>query len=345
LTGPNGVNIISLKMTFLQTEIKRYKEEFDSLFLSYIPKKPLTLWQPVIYHFKTGGKRWRPFLIRTVGKIYRISKSICEPLEVIVELTHNWTLIHDDIEDGDILRRGKETLWKKFGSDYGINCGDAMFALSFGILKKGERVLGKENTLFLLRSLSETLLGLAEGQNLEFDFRKKKKNIEFADYMKMVKKKTALLPKFGVIGIAKIGSVPKKEIEALGDFCDNIFPAFQIRDDILNLVGKKEYGKEIGGDIKEGKRTIPLWHLLKNVSQKERKEVSKIILKGREKITKEEVKYVIRLMKENGSIEFALSLSEKLVKKAKKALFCLPSHPQKKILEELSDWLSKERIY
>lgn len=332
-------------MVFLREEIRKYKKEFDPLFLSYIPKEPLTLWRPVIYHFKTGGKRWRPFLIRTIGKIYKIPQSACELLEVIVELTHNWTLIHDDIEDGDISRRGKETLWKKFGIDYGINCGDAMFALSFRLLEKGEKIWGRENTLFLLETLSKTLLNLAEGQNLEFDFRKMKKNIRFKDYMKMIAKKTAMLPKFGVLGIAKIGDVPAKDREALGYFCDNIFPAFQIKDDILNLIGRKEYGKERGGDIKEGKRTIPLWHLLENVSRKDRKEILEIVLKDREKTTREEVKYVIGLMKKKGSIEFALSVIENLVKNSKKAVVRLPKRPEKKILEELSDWLAKERTY
>ena len=305
----------------------------------------MTLWQPVIYHFKSDGKRWRPYLVRVIGKLYQVPEAACELLEVIVELTHNWTLIHDDIEDGDILRRGKLTVWKKFGLDYGINCGDAMFALSFKILENGEKIWGKKNTLFLLKSLSETLIGLSEGQNLEFDFRKKKNNIKISDYMRVVKRKTTLLPKFGVIGIAKIAGASKKETKALEKFCDNIFPAFQIKDDILNLIGKREYGKEIGSDIKEGKRTVPLIYLLNKVSQKEKKEILRIILKERKKTTKKEVEKVIKLMKKTNSFEYSLSFIEKLIEKGKKSLPLLPGFPERQILQELSDWLAQGRIY
>lgn len=326
-------------------KLKKYKKNFDPIFLKYIPKTPQSLWQPVFYHFKAGGKRWRPFLVRLVAELYKVPLFISEPLEVIVELTHNWTLIHDDIEDEGFFRRGKITVWRKFGLDYGVNSGDAIFALSFKILREGERVWGKENTLFLLERLSETLLGMAEGQNLEFDFRKKKGNIKISEYIEMVKKKTSLLPKFGLLGIAKIAKIAQKEIKALENFCDNIFPAFQIRDDILNLIGKKEYGKEIGGDIKEGKRTIPIIHLLNNISQKEKKEVLKILLKRKEETKKKEVKKIINLMKKKGSLEFADLFSQKLLKKGKESLSSFSNLPEKKILEKISDWLVKARRF
>lgn len=328
-----------------QKKLKDYKKKFDSLFLKNIPRKPFTLWRPVIYHFKTGGKRWRPFLVRQVAKLYKISPFVSEPLEVVVELTHNWTLIHDDIEDGDILRRGKSTCWKKFGLDYGINCGDAMFALSFEILNKNRKIWSEKNTLFLFENLAATLKGLAEGQNLEFDFRKTKGNIEISDYMGMVKKKTSLLPKFGVTSITKIAKVPQSQIKALEKFCDFIFPAFQIKDDILNLTAKKDYGKEIGGDIKEGKRTILVIHLLNHLPKKEKNRVLKILLKRGEKVTKKEVQKIINLMKKKGSIEFTSSFAQRLIEKAKKPLFLLPNLPERKILQDIIDWLAKERTY
>ena len=130
--------LTSTMISFLK-ELEKYKKKFDPLFLNYIPKTPKTLWQPVVYHFKSGGKRWRPYLVRLTGKLYKVPTSLCQLLEIIVELTHNWTLIHDDIEDGDLLRRGQATVWKKFGLDYGINSGDIMFALSLKILKEGEK--------------------------------------------------------------------------------------------------------------------------------------------------------------------------------------------------------------
>lgn len=328
-----------------QKTLHDYKKKFDPLFLKRIPRKPPTLWRPVIYHFKTGGKRWRPFLVRQVAKLYKIPPFVSLPLEVVVELTHNWTLIHDDIEDGDILRRGKLTCWKKYGLDYGINCGDVMFALSFNILNKNKKTWGEKNTFFLLENLSKTLLGLAEGQNLEFDFRKKKGNIKISDYLEMVKKKTALLPKFGLLAIAKIAKASQKEMKALERFCNFIFPAFQIKDDILNLTAKKEYGKEIGGDIREGKRTILTIHLLNNVSKKEKKAILEILLKERAKVTKNEIKKIINLMKEKGSIEFAKLFAQRLIKEAKKSLDILPKRPEKEILQDVTEWLAKERIY
>jgi len=298
----------------------------------------------VIYHFQTGGKRWRPFLVRQIAKIYHFPPSSTQSLEVVVELTHNWTLIHDDIEDKDSFRHGKETVWKKFGIDRALNSGDAMIALSFKIISKEKKWIEKEK-IFLSESLSETIENLCGGQDMEFAFRKKKGNIKISDYMEMVERKTAVLPKFGVLGVTKLGKANKKEIEALENFCDNLFPAFQIKDDILNLTGGEEYGKEIGGDIKEGKRTIPIIHLLNHSSKKEKKEILSVLLKDREKTTKEEVKKVISLMKKYGSIDFAVAFNKKLIKEAKKSLSFLPEVPEKKLLEEITDWLAEERAF
>lgn len=329
------------EMSNLEKSLKNYKRTFDPLFLNYIPENPKTLWQPVIYHFKTGGKRWRPFLVRQTAKIYSLS-SPAQSLEVVVELTHNWTLIHDDIEDKDSFRHNKETVWKKFGIDRALNSGDAMIAFSFQILNK-EKKWNEKEKIFLSTALAETIENLCEGQDMEFTFRKKKGNIEINDYMAMVERKTAALPKFGVFGVAKLGGANKKEIKALENFCNNLFPAFQIRDDILNLTGKEEYGKEIGGDIKEGKRTIPLIHLLNHSSKKEKKEILNILLKEREETTREEVEKVISLMKRYGSIDFAINFNKKLIQKAKESLFFLPNTKEKETLKELVSWLAKER--
>jgi geranylgeranyl diphosphate synthase type I len=335
----------SISYRKLKDKLQEYKKNFDPLFLKSIPRTPKTLWQPVLYHFQAGGKRWRPFLIRTVGKIYQLPLSATEPLEIVAELTHNWTLIHDDIEDRDALRRGRETVWKKFGIEYGINSGDAMIALSFRILRSGEKKWEKEDTLFLMEELARTIESLCEGQDLEFDFRRREGNIEISDYKKMAKRKTVLLPKFGVLGVARLGRANRKEIESLEKFCDFIFLSFQIKDDLLNLISEEGYGKEIGGDIKEGKRTIPIIHLLNNASKRERREILEILLKPRENTKKREVKKVIKLMKKYGSVEFTTLFVKKLIAKAKQSLSSFPISPEKRILEGISNWLGEERIF
>jgi len=331
--------------SLFQKELSRYKKKFDSLFLGYIPKTPKSLWQPVIYHFKSGGKRWRPFLVRVIAKMYRVPSLESLPLEAIVELTHNWTLIHDDIEDGDTLRRGSPTVWKKFGIDYGVNSGDAMFALSFKILKDSEKKWGRKNTLYVLEKFVEMLNLLTEGQNLEFDFRRKIGNIKTSDYLTMIKKKTAALPKFGLISIAKLGGARERAIKSLEVFCDNIFPAFQIRDDVLNLIGGKDCGEEVGGDIKEGKRTLPILHLMNNVSLRERNSLLKTLTKGRNRVASGEVKRVVGLMEEKKSIKYTFSFIEKLVIKGKEALFNIVPSRGRVILEEIASWLSQKRDF
>jgi geranylgeranyl pyrophosphate synthase len=329
-------------MSNLKKSLIDYKRVFNPLFLKYIPKSPKTLWQPVLYHFKTGGKRWRPFLVNLIGKIYHLSTSSTQTLEVVVELTHNWTLIHDDIEDKDVFRRGQETVWKKFGVDRAINSGDAMIALSFKILSQEKKWTNDERKVLLI-DLAQTIEELCQGQDLEFNFRRKKGNIKISDYMEMVKRKTAVLPKFGILEVAKLGKANKKEIKALEKFCDNLFPAFQIKDDILNLIAKEDYGKEIGGDIKEGKRTIPTIHLLNHASKKEKKEILNILLKKRENTTREEVKKVINLMKKYSSIDFAVAFNKKLIKGAKEVLSFLSEASEKKLLGEITGWLAEER--
>lgn len=328
----------------LVKSLTKYKRVFDPLFLKFIPSSPKTLWQPVKYHFQTGGKRWRPFLVHQIAKIYHLSSSSIQPLEVVLELTHNWTLIHDDIEDQDSFRRDKETVWKKFGVDRAINSGDAMIALSFQIIEQ-EKKWQKDEKNFLSNTLSKTIISLCEGQDMEFTFRKKEGNIKISDYMSMVQRKTAILPKFGVLGVAKLANAKQNEIEALSKFCDNLFPAFQIRDDILNLTAKKDYGKEIGGDIKEGKRTIPVIHLLNHSSKKEQKEILNILLKERERTTKKEVEKVISLMRKHGSIDFTLLFVKNLIKEAKNALSSFRPTEDKKILEAMIDWLAQERTF
>jgi geranylgeranyl diphosphate synthase type II len=160
-----------------------------------------------------------------------------------------------------------------------------------------------------------------EGQTMELDWVENNKwNVSERDYFTMVTKKTAwytcIVP-MRVGGL--IAGAPKKELNAMIEFGTALGRAFQIQDDVLNLVAKKkDYGKEIAGDIWEGKRTLILIHLLENCSKQEKKKVLKVMGKDRQEKTREEVKYVLGLMKKHGSIEYAKARSLKEASKAKR---------------------------
>jgi geranylgeranyl pyrophosphate synthase len=307
-----------------------------------IPEDSLkNLYDAMHYAFGSGGKRLRPILCLTVCKSLGADVKTALPFATAIELIHNFTLVHDDIEDGDVIRRNTQTIWKKYGIAHGINIGDGMIFKAYESLLNSTQYLPQEKVLQLSNLVTHTVIKIIEGQCMEFNFRSKD-DVSIEEYMEMVWRKAGILFSAALSGGATIANASNEVKQALEEYGKKIGPAFQIRDDVLNLVGeKKKYGKEIGGDIKEGKRTIIIIHCLKNCEAQEQKNILKILNKGRDNVSDADVEFVISTVKKYNSIEFAQKEAENLADQAKRALRKIDNKELTAALTELADFISK----
>lgn len=226
------------------------------------------------------GKALRPALcIATCralgGKLESVLRSAA-----VLELYHNAFLIHDDIEDESLIRRGSPTLQRQHGVPVAVNVGDAMLALTLKPLLENIGVIGLGPALRTLQAVSQMVEESVHGQAMELDWvRRSVWDVEEDDYVRMVVLKTgwySFITPMIIGGIA--ARLEQDRLDQLAEFARLLSVAFQIHDDILNLEGDEgAYGKEIGGDLWEGKRTLVLLHMMRNAGESERAEVRRIL--------------------------------------------------------------------
>jgi geranylgeranyl diphosphate synthase type II len=250
-------------------------------------KEPLRLYKPLEYMLSIGGKRLRPRFCITTYNLFndKIDKSIILPA-LSLEVFHSFTLIHDDIMDKADLRRGQKTVYKKWNSDIAILSGDAMCIASYSLLANAP--WGKLHSA--LELFSQTAMQVCEGQQYDMDF-EFMSSIKMEDYMKMIGLKTGVL----IACSAKLGALlagaPAHICNGLYKFGYQLGLAFQIQDDYLDSFGdEKIFGKKIGGDILNNKKTWLLINSCNVANQKQKKELHKLLAMnesmGKEKIVK-----------------------------------------------------------
>jgi geranylgeranyl diphosphate synthase type II len=209
------------------------------------------------------------------GKLEAVLRSAA-----VLELYHNAFLIHDDVEDQSVMRRGRPTLHRLHGVPVAVNVGDAMLCLSLQPLLENMSEIGLGPSLRILKAVSRMTRESVEGQALELDWVKRRAwDVTDDDYVRMVEQKTAwysFITPLVVGGIA--AGADSSCLDALTEFGRRLGVAFQIQDDVLSLRGQPEaFGKEIGGDLWEGKRTLMLLHMMRCASAVERQEVEEIL--------------------------------------------------------------------
>lgn len=215
-------------------------------------KKPASLYEPASYIIESKGKRLRPLLVILSAKAAGGKNVNLKNAAVAVELLHNFTLVHDDIMDNADKRRGKPTLHKKYDLNTAILAGDVLLAVAYEYLLKDCNGNAKQ----VLASFTKGLVEVCEGQSLDKEF-ETTENVSINDYISMIEKKTAAMAKMCCEIGALLGGGRKKEISALAGFGKNIGIAFQIQDDLLDIMAlESEFGKVIGGDLIEGKKTF-----------------------------------------------------------------------------------------
>jgi len=286
-----------------------------------------------------GGKRLRPVLAMIVADAVAGKGKLTIPLGVALEITHNFTLIHDDLMDKSSIRRGVQTVHKKFGDATAINAGDALFARAFEILAdiKGDAAQFKE----LMVEFALMVRGIAEGQQMDMEFEKRGEVTE-EEYLLMIEKKTALMFQTAAKGGAMVAGGTPGQVEAMSEYGRLLGLGFQIWDDLLDLKGdEKKTGKPVGGDIKNGKRTLIAVHALENLKGKPRKRFLEIF--GNQKATKNEVAEAIAILEKAGSIKHAEELALEYAERAREKLMVLPESKERDILESLVDYMT-ERV-
>jgi geranylgeranyl diphosphate synthase type I len=299
-------------------------------------KEPQAVYGVIWDLLARGGKRFRPVMcMLSCEAVGGDSKKLLQ-IAASIEMFHNFTLSHDDIEDNSEMRRGKPCLHKIYGVPLAINAGDGLFAMVWETSLLLD--MPPKKIVEAQRILADAFRRVLEGQGMEIEWYKNNKwDITEEDYSNMVAGKTGALIAASCDVGAFLGGGKKRPRRALREFGNAVGIAFQIQDDILNIVGKEEtYGKEIGGDISEGKRTLMVIHTLGKASPEDKKKLISIL----DERTKDQskVKEAIEVLKKYNSHEYARKQAEKIVAKAKKGLGKLPQSEAKERLLQLADF-------
>jgi geranylgeranyl diphosphate synthase type II len=237
--------------------VQAYQELFSTHLSSLgFEKEPIGLYEPISYILQLGGKRMRPVLALMACEVAGKDPISALGAATAVELFHNFTLLHDDIMDEATLRRGQQTVHQKWDVNTGILSGDALLVTAY------QQLNSYDDALFsvLTKLLSETALLVCEGQQYDVDF-ETRDNVSMDEYIHMIRLKTAVLLGCALRMGALVGQASVDIADRLYDFGVNLGIAFQLQDDLLDAFGDpKTFGKKVGGDIIENKKTI-LYHL------------------------------------------------------------------------------------
>jgi len=332
--------------------------------VSGIRIKPPVIETGTMSYVKHGGKRLRPSVLMLSCMAVGGSKEMALPAAAAVELFHTWTLVHDDIIDNDNLRRGKETVHitagkygekqlnldpvvaKKYGIDSAILTGDVQHGWSVSLLSDNLPKAGVRHdvALHLITLLQVNVLRtLVEGEMLDVEFGLCSDVQKLSDdqILDMLWKKTGILYEYCGIAGALIGKnilEYDNQVEALKEFCSLCGTAFQVRDDILGLVGKEaELGKPVGSDIREGKKTLLVREALTNANESQKAEILSIL--GNSHATGGEIERITTVIADLGGVEKARKIAQEYVNKALPKLEHLPSSSSRDLLYDWANYM------
>jgi geranylgeranyl pyrophosphate synthase len=287
-----------------------YRERVRPLVLQSVPdREPRRhLYDLVRPLLAREGKGIRPALCLATCSAFGGDIERALPSAAALELLHNAFLVHDDIEDGSEYRRGRPTLHREHGVPLAVNAGDAMNAMSARLLKQNLGLLGPALAARVFEEFDHLTIETIEGQAMELGWiRDNACRVTEEDYLLMVLKKTSWYSFIHPIRIGAVIARPERvDLEAFDRFGYFLGTAFQIQDDLLNLVGEqRKYGKEIGGDLLEGKRTLILAHTFAHANVREHERLSSFLAKPRDQRLPREVAWVYDLVRAYGSLDYA----------------------------------------
>lgn len=295
-------------------------------------RKPYSLYEPSSYILNSGGKRLRPLLVLLSAKAVGGEFKNCYNAAAAVEMLHNFTLVHDDIMDNADKRRGRLTLHKKYNQNTAILAGDSLLSIAYEYLLKDCNGNAKD----VISSFTQGLIEVCEGQSLDTDF-ESRKNVALSEYITMIKKKTAAMAEMCCRIGALLGGGRKSQVNALSSYGLNLGIAFQIQDDLLDIsADEKEFGKAIGGDLVEGKKTFLFLEALEKSKGEDRKKLLRVVQnKG---IRKNQVMVYKLIYEKLGVLDDARKEIRAYTQKALKSINLLEEE-NKKIFKWLADSL------
>lgn len=251
-------NIEHLQKAFVDYLVKFTKE-----------KQPRSLYDPINYILNLGGKRMRPVLTLMTTEIFNGEYQKALDAALSIEVFHNFSLVHDDIMDDAPLRRGQETVHEKWDINTGILSGDAMLILAYQLFENYEASIFRD----LAKLFSKTALQVCEGQQFDIDF-ETQDEVSLEQYLKMIEYKTAVLVGAAMKMGAIIAGAEKADQQRIYDFGKNLGIAFQLQDDYLDVFGNPEtFGKQVGGDIIENKKTYLYLKALELLSPNDKRQL------------------------------------------------------------------------
>ena len=315
---------------------QRERKKIESILAgAFRGRKPSSLYEPVRYILKSGGKKLRPFLVLLSAKAVGGKFSKVYSASVAVELLHNFTLVHDDIMDNADKRRGRLTLHKKYDINTALLTGDSLLAVAYEYLLKDCNGKAKK----VISAFTKGLIEVCEGQSLDKDF-ETMDDVSIDDYKLMIIKKTAAMSEMCCKVGALLGGGSEKEIKSLSSFGKNIGIAFQIQDDLLDITGDEEkFGKKVGGDLIEGKKTFLFIKAFMRAKGNDKRNLLNVISK--KGIKQRQVGMYKDIYEKLGVIDDAKSEIKFYTNRAVRSLKVLKKEEDRRIFEWLADSLIK----
>jgi len=322
----------------VKKRLSPYMRLVDAEISRYLDRDVEELYKPLRNLFSRGGKRIRPALCMISCEAVGGNRRDALKAAAAIEMIHNFTLIHDDIADRSKLRRGKPCLHHKYGLGIAINAGDGLFSVAYEALSDAVIQSGKPE---IIADITKATTRVCEGQAMDISWVQERQwDLTEDAYLSMIRRKTGALMAVSCKVGGILGGGTKRQIDALANFGMDLGVGFQIHDDVLNLTGDvKKYGKEIGGDINEGKRTLAIIYTLALCTPEEKRRLTHIL--DKEENSYEEIKETIEILNKYGSVERGANTARELIEGGKKRLSVLPDSPAKKLLLDLASYIVK----
>ncbi|RLD29929.1 MAG: polyprenyl synthetase family protein [Bacteroidetes bacterium] len=320
-------------------------ETYQKIFLEYLEqfvedKEPKNLYQPISYILKLGGKRFRPVLTLITTEIFDADYKKALNAALAIEVFHNFSLLHDDIMDAAPLRRGKKTVHEKWNLNTGILSGDTMLIMAYQLFENYEA-----NTFQSLAKLfSKTALQVCEGQQNDIDF-ETRNDVTIIEYLTMIEYKTAVLIAAAMQMGAIVANTSKVEQNSIYEFGKNLGIAFQLQDDYLDVFGNPEaFGKQVGGDIIENKKTYLFLKTLEFSNEDEKLQLQNLFSIQSEN-NADKIEKVKQLFISSGSDEATKNAIEDYTQKAFSVLETLNIKEERKIiLRQFGEYLMNRKV-
>ena len=306
---------------------------FGDQFKTYrFPASPANLYEPNDYFLSLGGKRVRPVLCYLGNQLFGELSSDVYNTAAAIELFHNFSLIHDDIMDKADLRRGKETVHKKYGSNTAILSGDVMLIKAYELLA----TINPAKLPAILSLFNKTAREVCEGQQLDMDF-ESRATVALDEYLHMIGLKTSVLIAASLEMGAILNDAPLEDRQHLYQFGLNLGIAFQIQDDYLDAFGDPEkFGKTVGGDIKQNKKTFLLIYALEHAVGEDKIKLNELLQTDNE----DKVAAVLSIYKSCKADLWTKELIEKYRSSAMESLSAVKVNEEAKLaLHELAEYL------